>query len=590
MLNTTQTMNPACVMGAERLTAAEKELREHCIKGHRTKLKLQGGKPCHGCVTSAMQALRYHKGGALEKPDMGKTAMGGDTIDYKTFDVNGHRYGSDWVMLKSCFAVLHMLRFKTASATAKSFLEAKAYIEALADPGCVNGFKIQRCGRDPGTEYLAEFLDACAEHNIPKETGAVDVHWNQSIQENRHKMTHRASVAMLATCCKPSQEELADLMHGDVAVWACACINHSEITPYQKEHHITAFEELTADSHIRMTSEKFFEGVPQFGEQLYAFVPLKKRPVSIKGKHAWRAIRVLFAGKDATIRNAIKVIPYERQGDDWALYPTLGGITKYLLVQGKFPLLEDEDYEGETMGNKKAWGKIFKAVGAHAKQWANKDELQSIIDELRISMEPADEEEEEKADDKDAEPEMIVNHGHEVEKGIRKIKFRVKWKGYEDPADQTWHKMKDLSNCQKLIEEYMLNEELVPDDLIDQCVTSVEPGAQIKDEFEDMFDEEYTAFLPTPKEDEEVTTAEPNYRFGHMIDYDLKTRMKAKIAALTKQCQAVMPDIDMQFDVDQLMEDCDSAFQGDCESLMADLDWATGDSELRCRDLVSKTT
>ena len=123
-------------------------------------------------------------------------------------------------MFKSQFAVLHMLKYKTASATAKSFLDAKAYIEALADPGCVNGFKIQRCGRGPGTEYLAEFLDACAEHNIPKETGAVDVHWNQAIQENRHKMTRRAAVAVLATCCKSSQEELADLMHGDVAVWA----------------------------------------------------------------------------------------------------------------------------------------------------------------------------------------------------------------------------------------------------------------------------------------------------------------------------------------------------------------------------------
>ena len=142
-----------------------------------------------------MQALRYKKGDALQKQDMGKTAMGGDTIDYKTEDVNGHRYGADWVMFKSQFAVLHMLKYKTASATAKSFLDAKAYIEALADPGCVNGFKIQRCGRDPGTEYLAEFLDACAEHNIPKETGAVDVHWNQAIQENRHKMTHRAAVA-----------------------------------------------------------------------------------------------------------------------------------------------------------------------------------------------------------------------------------------------------------------------------------------------------------------------------------------------------------------------------------------------------------
>jgi hypothetical protein len=56
MLNTTQITNPACVTRAERLTAAEKELREHCIKGHRTKLKLQGDKSCHECVTPAMQA------------------------------------------------------------------------------------------------------------------------------------------------------------------------------------------------------------------------------------------------------------------------------------------------------------------------------------------------------------------------------------------------------------------------------------------------------------------------------------------------------------------------------------------------------
>ena len=68
-----------------------------------------------------------------------------------------------------------------------------------------------------------------------------------------------------------------------------------------------------------MTSEQFLENTPQFGEQIYAFVPLKKRSASIKGRHAWRAIRVLFAGKDPTIKNAIKGIPYEKQGDDWAL-------------------------------------------------------------------------------------------------------------------------------------------------------------------------------------------------------------------------------------------------------------------------------
>ena len=365
-------------------------------------------------------------------------------------------------------------------------------------------------------------------------------------------------------------------MHGDVAVWACECINHSMITPYQKEHNITAFEELTAESHITMTSEQFFENTPQFGEQIYAFVPLKKRPVSIKGKHAWRAIRVLFAGKDPTIRNAIKGIPYEKQGDDWALYPTLGGITKYLLVQGKFPLLEDEDYEGETMSNRKAWGKIFKAIGAQAKQWASKDELQDIIDELRISIEQTEGQEEgASAEDKDAEPELIVNHGYKEENGIRKIKFRVKWKTFDDPSDQTWHQMEDLMGCQKLIEDYMLNEELEPDDLIDKCVASVEEGASTEANVDDGFDEEHTEFLPTPQEDEKGEPEAPAYKFGHLIDYDLKNRVRNKIEKLTKQCQSVMPEIDLQFDVDQLMADCDLEFQSDCEAMMTELDWAT---------------
>ena len=153
---------------------------------------------------------------------------------------------------------------------------------------------------------------------------------------------------------------------------------------------------------------------------------------------------------------------------------TLGGITKYLLVQGKFPPLGDEGYEGETMSNRKAWGKIFKAIGAQAKQLASKDELQTIIDEFWISIEQSQQtegqEEGASAEDKDAEPELIVNHGYKEENGIRKIKFRVKWKDFEDPSDQTWHQMEGLMGCQKLIEGYMLNEELEPDDLIDQCV------------------------------------------------------------------------------------------------------------------------
>jgi hypothetical protein len=64
VLNNTHNYKDATlnVMTIEKLTAARAELRDHCIKEHRTKLKLQGDKPCHGCVTAAMQALRYTKG------------------------------------------------------------------------------------------------------------------------------------------------------------------------------------------------------------------------------------------------------------------------------------------------------------------------------------------------------------------------------------------------------------------------------------------------------------------------------------------------------------------------------------------------
>ena len=77
------------------------------------------------------------------------------------------------------------------------------------------------------------------------------------------------------------------------------------------------------------------------------------------------------------------------------------------------------------------------------------------------------------------------------------------------------------------------------------------------------------------QEDEKGEPEAPAYKFWHLIDYDLKNRVRNKIEKLTKQCQSVMPGIDPQFDVDQLMADCDLEFQSDCEAMMTELDWAT---------------
>ena len=180
-------------------------------------------------------------------------------------------------------------------------------------------------------------------------------------------------------------------------------------------------------------------------------------------------------------------------------------------------------------------GQMFKAVGAHAKQWASKDELQTIVDELWISVEHTKSDEgETTVGDKDAEPELIVNHGYTEEDDVRAIQFRLEWKGSEDPSDQTWHQMKDLKNCQRLVEDYMLSEELEPDGLINQHVASVEDGAPVEAD-DDVFDEEHIEFLPTPQADGKREPEAPAYRFGHLIDYDLTNRVKSKVEKLTKE-------------------------------------------------------
>ena len=130
------------VMGAKKMSAAETELREHCRMGHRSKLKLQApGFVCHGCVTGGMQELRARSGGATK--NRGHDELGGDTVDYKTEDVNGHRYGSHWVTLKGHLGKLRMLKHKTASSSATAFTSIKRELEALADPGAVHGYKVR---------------------------------------------------------------------------------------------------------------------------------------------------------------------------------------------------------------------------------------------------------------------------------------------------------------------------------------------------------------------------------------------------------------------------------------------------------------
>ncbi|RPA84120.1 hypothetical protein BJ508DRAFT_412849 [Ascobolus immersus RN42] len=66
----------------------------------------------------------------------------------------------------------------------------------------------------------------------------------------------------------------------------------------------------------------------------------------------------------------------------------------------------------------------------------------------------ADENEEEEEEEEAAEDEYIVEKikAHKFEKG--KLMLLVKWKGYDDPADETWEPEANCSGAQEVVSEY----------------------------------------------------------------------------------------------------------------------------------------
>ena len=71
-------------------------------------------------------------------------------------------------------------------------------------------------------------------------------------------------------------------------------------------------------------------------------------------------------------------------------------------------------------------------------KWADEAELQQTIADMRIEAEiDSEEETEHQQGEQPTEPEVIVNHGYVEQDGIRSIKFKVKWKGFDKTKDQT---------------------------------------------------------------------------------------------------------------------------------------------------------
>ena len=136
-------------------------------------------------------------------------------------------------------------------------------------------------------------------------------------------------------------------------------INHSEITMEQKKLGVTDYEQQVELSGCTMTSKQYLESIPcEWGEAVYVFVEPKDKTDKNVGA---RAIRAVFVGMDQKVTGAIRAVRYERIGDDWLIYPTMSGITKWKVVHKHCPLMSEVnvDYEEAHEYKEDIWDKVM---------------------------------------------------------------------------------------------------------------------------------------------------------------------------------------------------------------------------------------
>ena len=87
---------------------------------------------------------------------------------------------------------------------------------------------------------------------------------------------------------------------------------------------------------------------------------------------------------------------------------------------------------------------------------------------------------------------------YEVEKIVEKrdiggyVEYKVKWKGWEDEADQTWEPADNLAGSEQLIKEFEASEEVSDDDvkLCDECQRIFISDASLQRHMKDVHDKD----------------------------------------------------------------------------------------------------
>ena len=309
--------------------AASEELYRHQAGGHRSKLQLN--EPCQVCWSAGMAKKGAYK--SSERKDRDLNTVNTDTVDMIHASQSGKRYLHNLIVVGTQYGDARAGRNKDSVSTAKAFRDMKCRLEALTDPGGIEGYKIQCIHHDPGSEFCGAMKTEIQASSLVDEKGEVDRHTDGALVENRNKMIQQTATALSIQAFAGAHSDFDVLTieaWDEVAETASELLNHSCITSKQKELGMTAIEEQTKG---RVKSEDVLEKLCIVGEGVLVFVPKDERA----SKHSARAIKAIYVGCDRDTPGAIRAMPYFIEDGHWILGSVI--VTKtWRHLKGTFPL------------------------------------------------------------------------------------------------------------------------------------------------------------------------------------------------------------------------------------------------------------
>ena len=294
----------------------KKEMTKHIRSGHRTKLVLNK-EPCEGCIagTSRPKYATKNKGPYISK----ENTINSDTVFYPGGeDNNGDVCAWHGVELETRTGSFIPAANKSSMQTASSYLKSKAWMEALADPGGKNGFKIARHSADPGSEMKGAMNHAMARGKVQNHKGGVDVHTDQAFVERAHQQVQQMQASMFyeGIVNQPDDEALAHKVWGESGRRARQNLNNTSLTEEQAHAGISAIEQLTSK---RGQSKEYFDSTPAFLAGGWVHIPKKNR----KSKVSARAMKAVYGSRCEDQPGYHRVIPYHDSGVEIQVFPTM---------------------------------------------------------------------------------------------------------------------------------------------------------------------------------------------------------------------------------------------------------------------------